>query len=586
MIVRGHLTRWGGAVATALAALAAAAILLLTALGCSGSGPAQTGAAATTAPGVTAGAAPEASVTIVDAPSSAPLDLPHLGTVSYSVDDTVKAVTAPVSVKEDTVLKLTDSRGLTYELVVPAGSITQRISITMRALTGLSSTTVPGELLGGVLLEPDGLRFAVPATLTVTGSRIGDSIRFLTGNQDGTSIDLVEGAAAAGSAKATVWHFSPEIVSDWENVAKGEVESQAKAKAQAVLDGIAAVLKDPQIKVTPPPSMSLECGDEVTEMLDEQVLDYWLRTADEPETELLRAAIDSMNLYNLLGWDSTAQQDAARKLLFRQEARVGKLIQQYGGDREKMLAIAAYGMIVVRNMELMGNQALEGEERALASKIANYVASFIDPLISDIKTKHDYKMMRPAFLVARWAGLLGANDVKLDEGTIGERIYAAMTFKVETTLTLNWPEQEWVLKSTSDITFSPDSASGKFKLTGDGTGSFVSYMGAVPATAPSFPVTVTLESFDPCAGTATFAINRHGPDTEEYDFGDGDVKSISMTKASWESIFKSRLKDGVYRFPVTLQNGQATIIDQSFDGTSPSQKVTGTLQIKVTHTPK
>ena len=293
-----------------------------------------------------------------------------------------------------------------------------------------------------------------------------------------------------------------------------------------------------------------------------------------------------MNQYELMGWDSTAQQEAAGKLLLRQQARVGKLIQQYGGDREKMLAIAAYGMIVVRHMELLGSQALEGEQQALASRIANYVASFIDPLISDIKTKHDYKMMRPAFLVARWAGLLGANAVKLDEGVIGGRIYAAMTFKVETILTLNWPEQEWVLKSTSDITFSPDSKSGKFKLTGDGTGSFVSYEGAVPATAPSFPVTVTLESFDPCAGTATFAIDRHAPDSEQYDFGDGQVDSVSMTKASWESIFKSRLKDGAYRFPVTLQNGQAIIIDQSFDGTSPSDKVTGTLQVKVTHTPK
>ena len=192
-----------------------------------------------------------------------------------------------------------------------------------------------------------------------------------------------------------------------------------KRTAKAVLDGIKAVLKDPQIRVTPPPSLKLECSDEKTEKEDERLLDLWLQNDDKPETELLRAAISSMNLYNVLGWDSTAQQEAAKKLLLRQQARVGKLIQQYGGDREKMLAIAAYGMIVVRNMELLGSQALEGEQLALASKIANYVASFIDPLISDIKTKHDYKMMRPAFLVARWAGLLGANEVKLDEGVIG-----------------------------------------------------------------------------------------------------------------------------------------------------------------------
>lgn len=171
MIVRGHLAQGGRTVPKALVALAvsAVAIMLLTAPGCGGSATISGTSPASTlsgTPGV--GAGPETAVTVADVPNASPLDLPHLGEVSFSIDNTVKAVTAPVSVVEDTVLKLTDGRGLSYELVVPAGSITQRISITMRALTGLSSTTVPGKLLGGVLLEPDGLRFAVPATLSVS----------------------------------------------------------------------------------------------------------------------------------------------------------------------------------------------------------------------------------------------------------------------------------------------------------------------------------------------------------------------------------------------------------------------------------
>ena len=78
-----------------------------------------------------------------------------------------------------------------------------------------------------------------------------------------------------------------------------------------------------------------------------------------------------------------------------------------------------------------------------------------------------------------------------------ERVFAAMQFKVETTLTLNWPEQVWVLKSTTDLEFSQDPLSGDFKPTGVGTGSYVSYVGEVPSTAPSFPVTVTLEELRP-----------------------------------------------------------------------------------------
>ena len=116
VILRGQLTQRGGTAAKALVALAvsAFAILLLTTVGCGGGGAAQTGSTATTAPGVTSGTGPsstatgpatsgdgaasEAAVTIVDAPNSVPLDLPHLGNVSYSIDDTVTAVTAPVSV--------------------------------------------------------------------------------------------------------------------------------------------------------------------------------------------------------------------------------------------------------------------------------------------------------------------------------------------------------------------------------------------------------------------------------------------------------------------------------------------------------
>jgi len=565
----------------------AAAILLLGAPGCGGGEATQTSAtdAGTTAPADSVSDLPtqSAEVVVADAPDPSPLDLPHLGDVSYQIDETVEAVSAQTSVKEDTILKLTDGRGLTYELVIPAGAIAQRIPITMRGLTGLSSTNVPGELLGGVLLEPDGLRFAAPASLTVTGTGMGESIRILTGKEDGTNIDLAEQATAGGGVGATLWHLSPYLISDWENVAGSVLESQVKATAKALLDRINALLKDPQIKVTPPPSVSLECSDEVTEMLEQQLLDLWLRSADDPEGELLRAAVSAAHEYQVQGLDDTALFQAAQKLLLRQKARAEKLIQQYGSDREKMLAIGTYGLIVARNMDLVGG--LEAEEQALGAKVANYVASFVDGLIDDIRTKHDYKMMRVAILVGKWANLLGVNEGKFDETAITERVFAAMQFKVETTFTFNWPEQEWVLKSSADIQFE---LGGSIKFAGGGTGIYVSYVGpaSVPMTGPDFPVTVALEDFDPCSGTATFSIDRHSADSEQYDFGDGDVETLDLAKISWESVFESRLEDGMYRFPVTLQNGQAVAIDESPSGTSPSGEVTGTLQIKVTHVPK
>jgi hypothetical protein len=70
---------------------------------------------------------------------------------------------------EDTVLEVKDASGLTWKLTIPANGLLSEETITMTPLKDVKDAN--GRELSGVLLEPDGLKFIIPATLTITGDK-------------------------------------------------------------------------------------------------------------------------------------------------------------------------------------------------------------------------------------------------------------------------------------------------------------------------------------------------------------------------------------------------------------------------------
>lgn len=65
-------------------------------------------------------------------------------------------------------LKLTDDNGVSYQLVIPPNALLATEDITMRVVNDVTDWPLAGKYIGGVQLEPAGLRFLAPATLTIT----------------------------------------------------------------------------------------------------------------------------------------------------------------------------------------------------------------------------------------------------------------------------------------------------------------------------------------------------------------------------------------------------------------------------------
>ena len=65
-------------------------------------------------------------------------------------------------------ITLTMPSGLVYTLTIPAGALLYDQQIIMVPITRIDGMLLSGGLIGGVQLEPDGLKLAAPATLTIT----------------------------------------------------------------------------------------------------------------------------------------------------------------------------------------------------------------------------------------------------------------------------------------------------------------------------------------------------------------------------------------------------------------------------------
>jgi len=150
-------------------------------------------------------------------------------------------------------LTVTDQVGLTWTLSIPEGALAGPTTITMTPLIDFDDGTGTGPK-SGVLFEPSGLVFSVPATLTVTGPDVGKDILLYA---DSKGRDMIPAAFAAGgdSAQALMFHFSTAFVDPVDNEAM-------KAEADRLYDKYydkARNLLDKEIRQPKPMSLKLEC---------------------------------------------------------------------------------------------------------------------------------------------------------------------------------------------------------------------------------------------------------------------------------------------------------------------------------------
>lgn len=157
-----------------------------------------------------------------------------------------RAVSATVGPEGGT-LEATASNGTHYRLTVPVSALPMAQAITMTPVTNIANLPVSGAFVGSVDLQPAGLHFAQPATLTIAATAspgAGQIPIALHSNADAGAfaVDFVQ--TAPGAWSVAVSHFSQETVGfgtiqDVATIASATGD-QFQALAAQILDAFSA----------------------------------------------------------------------------------------------------------------------------------------------------------------------------------------------------------------------------------------------------------------------------------------------------------------------------------------------------------
>jgi hypothetical protein len=119
-------------------------------------------------------------------------------------------------------------------LTVPAGALSEDERITMTPLADLADSPLEGTLIGGVRLEPEGLRFLRPATLTMplpAGGAAADILGFGSAG-DGRELHLRPRTITGGIVALELWHFSTGGASSGGATAAAILQSHTPSSAE------------------------------------------------------------------------------------------------------------------------------------------------------------------------------------------------------------------------------------------------------------------------------------------------------------------------------------------------------------------
>jgi len=144
-------------------------------------------------------------------PASVVVEVDESGTATAEVGPAGGTVTA------------TAADGTSYELTIPEGALFTTETISATPITGATGEAIGDAAVVGVRLEPDGLSFIAPASLTISGPGLPDDAVGWTSRSDGSDFALTvsnDGADAGspGSVTIPLTHFSdwgaasPELV--------------------------------------------------------------------------------------------------------------------------------------------------------------------------------------------------------------------------------------------------------------------------------------------------------------------------------------------------------------------------------------
>lgn len=107
-------------------------------------------------------------------------------------------------------LSLTDKKGVVFTLNIPSGALLEPVTVRMSAISSASGLPEGAGPVSAVLLQPSGLLFESPATLTIaTLAPFGEQRPFaFTARTDGRDVTLAQRSLRGSGATIIVPHFS------------------------------------------------------------------------------------------------------------------------------------------------------------------------------------------------------------------------------------------------------------------------------------------------------------------------------------------------------------------------------------------
>ena len=123
--------------------------------------------------------------------------------------DTARRVTAEIT-QDGGTIEATTADGRTVKLVVPPGALVDPVTIAVTPVLSIGGWPTDGDVVAAVDLQPDGLRFQRPATLTLQADRdlTGLAVTGFTYAGDGTSLHAFPASFAGHDVTMTLMHFS------------------------------------------------------------------------------------------------------------------------------------------------------------------------------------------------------------------------------------------------------------------------------------------------------------------------------------------------------------------------------------------
>lgn len=522
---------------------------------------------------------------------AAPALPPPLGAVTFTPAP-ASAVERDLSPADGaTELQAVDAAGLTWTLAVPAGALQEPVTLRLVPLAQVDGSALPataGTVTGGVSLEPDGLTFLQPLQLSVSGEALKGVTFILAGSAYGGGVDYALQDPSAPQPTAGLLHFSTYFASSVPEPGIVEAYRDAMQKYKALAVEAKKMIKSP-IEAPLPPAIPLECTDAKDSEEQRKAIEKFVTSALEPETKLLeQMIIQWRRVVMTAGYEVEPTTDLMMGLVLRLNRKAQMLIKQYYGDETRLLPVSAFALNAARQLTLMsGDPEII---QSIITDVANWNQKLIGPLLKEIKKNHNYKRIPAAMMVARNSALLGNADLTR---SFLEDLREVLRFEATFTLTITDPVIHLSQTTEAVVPMQFEPAYGwVYKCYAQGQGKGVEAVmetdyGSYEITLFDYPVRVSVEEFDPCAGTVKMSIDRFGSEKDKILalMPDHEPVENAWTLAfdAGESVFAEfKTEVGMYTFTVPVNNGQVEAVNTIIEP-PPHDNFQDTLKIKLVH---